>query len=591
MKKDIDLEKADPKQSEGALDAEAFSAKDKKSRRLFGIGTRALTAIAVVAIIAINVLVSAIGDAELWFIDLTRGKYKSHDYTMYTLTEECKNIVLNDAVSMIDEVNAERAASGEKRIKAKIIFCADKDVIEADADMRYVSFTARALAKEFSDSIEVEYVDIVSNPSSVQKYKTTSAATVYSSDVIVEFGSEYILQNKSAFFHTDPGEARPWAYNGEQKLCAMLMSVTRTDSPVCAITVNHGESIIAPDGKVKDEYSAFIGIIEGAGYSVCLLDLERDEIPENCRMMITFDPRYDFKAYGNLGEGGVSEIEKLDKYLDDLNSFFYVCDGDTPYLANLEEYVAEWGVNVNRVTGADGGRESCTVIDREASLDPASGSQLVGKYATEGLGATLTEDMRAAAYPANVVFGNATAIVPDASYVRSFAVADEESGDEAYVYYSYFRNGVSRTMFDVFTSHKSAASFVGGEQYEIATESSLFKLMTVTQESRQVQESNLTSVNQASYVLSVSSTEFFKNEYLESAAYGNTDVLLSALRNTSNPVIPVNLDVKVFGEQEILDKEAYETSDPTVWVRVLAIVPAALAVVIGTVIYVRRKYR
>ena len=95
-------------------------------------------------------------------------------------------------------------------------------------------------------------------------------------------------------------------------------------------------------GLQQERNSAFIDVIEGAGYEVIFIDLEREEIPKDCRMIICFAPTRDFYAYGSLGELGVSEIEKLDRYLDAAHSFFYVCDRDTPKLPALEEYLYEW---------------------------------------------------------------------------------------------------------------------------------------------------------------------------------------------------------------------------------------------------------
>lgn len=550
-----------------------------------------ITAIVMAAVIFLNVAVTLIGDGSLWYIDLTRERYISGESAMYTLSESCKRLVGDEAVAMVEQINAERAKNGEDKIKINVIFCADRDVIEADEYMRYVSYTARCLSDEFPDSIAVKYINIVANPSAVQRYKTTSAASIYPSDIIVEFGSEYLVQSSNAFFYTDTGETEPWAYNGEQKLAAMMLSVTRADSPVCAVTVNHGESIMGEDGKVAEKYTTFIRLVEGAGYDVRFLDLEREDIPENCRMMITLDPQTDFKAFGNLGEGGVSEIEKLDKYLDDANAFFYICDQSTPVLKNLDEYLAEWGVTVGRVEDKAGYMQNTAINDREMCVDSGRGNVILGNYATDGLGATLTKDMRKASYPPKVIFGNATSIVPAENYNKAFAVADEETGDEAYVYYSYYKNGISRTMVDVFSTYVSAESFVDGEVHEIATEGNLFKLMTVTQEERQIQQSNLTSVNRASYVLALSSTEFLENDCLDSTSYGNTDVVLSALRNTGSAVVPANVDLKGFYEYEIKDEFALKEQKPTVWVRALTITPAVVALAVGIVVNVRRKYR
>ena len=551
----------------------------------------AIAAAVLVAVILLNLFVAILGDARLWYIDLTRGKYKTQDAAFYTLSDECRALISSDAIPMVKAVNAERKSRGEEPIKVKVVFCTDKDYIEDDDMMKYVSFTARALQKEFPGEIEVEYVNTVKNPSAVQKYKTTSAASIYPSDVIVEFGSEYLVQSINSFYYFDEAETTPWAYNGEKRLSAMILALTRAESPICCITTNHGETLFDANGEVKEEYTTFIKVIGGAGYNVQFIDLEREEIPENCRMMITFGPTSDFKAFGDLGDNGVSEIEKLDKYLDAANSFFYICDRNTPVLENLEEYLEEWGITVTRVADVADNLDNYFVKDAVNCIDSGSGDMIVGNYATEGLGAVLTEDMRRAAYPAKVIFGNSTSITPAANYYKLYVQADEESGINAYNYYHYYKNGVSRSMFDVFTTYATAYANVAGEQYEIATEYQRFKLLTVTQETRQVQEDNFTTINRASYVISLASTDFVTNELLESKAYGNTDAITTLLRNTGNEVIPTDVELKAFYDYAVNDSFAYRAVKPDVWSIWLIATPAVIAVVAGAVINIRRRYR
>mgnify|MGYP003302538866 CR=1 FL=1 len=145
-------------------------------------------------------------------------------------------------------------------------------------------------------------------------------------------------------------------------------------------------------------------------------------------------------------------------------------------------------------------------------------------------------------------------------------------------------------MFDVFTTHSTASAVVGGEIYEIATEHNRFKLMTVTQETRSVQDGSFDVVNQASYVLSLTSTDFLTNEALDSA-YGNTDVVLSALRSVGSEVVTADVDLKVFYSYDVENQAAYLVNRPEVWAWCIVLIPVSAAIVTGTVITGRRKYK
>ncbi|MBE6647263.1 MAG: hypothetical protein E7611_06465 [Ruminococcaceae bacterium] len=552
-----------------------------------------ITVAVVLAVIIINIAVSALGDAFLWFIDLTQVRYTSGEATMYTLSETCKNLIGTDAVPMIEKVNAERRARGEEPIKLNIIFCADKDHIENDPMMTYLNMTARTLEREFPHAIDVQYVNIVKDPSAVQKFKTTSASTIYNSDVIVEFGSEYLIQRISSFYYQDETATAPWAYNGEQRLSAMILSLTRAESPICAVTTNHGETLFDKDGKVKAEYSEFIELIGGAGYDVLFLDLEKDEIPESCRMMITFDPQTDFKAFGSLGDSGVSEIEKLDRYLDGSNAFFYICNRETPNLKNLEEYLEEWGVAVERASNGANTEENYIVRDSVNCTDTGRGDVVVGMYGEVGVAGGITKELSSQTYPPKVLFSNATSIKPSDSYIKTYVPADEATGAEAASYFHYYRNGVSRVLVDVFTSYDTASAYIGDEVYEIATKIDPFRLMTITRESRTIQETNYTTIDRSSYVLALSSTDFLTNDMLSSTAYGNCDVILSALRQSGTEAVPANVKLKafyVYEMKEIADEGQF-LKECKSWMTWLAVIPVAVCVFVGTAVVLKRRFK
>ena len=552
-----------------------------------------ITALIVLAVIVFNVIFAIAADANLWYIDMSEVRYTSGESTMYTLSDSCESLIKTEVIPMISAVNDDRASRGEEKIKLNIIFCADKDVIEGDDKMRYVSMTARSLEKEFSEFIDVQYVNIRQNPSSVQRFKTTSASSIYESDIIVEFGSEYLVQSVKSFYYQDDGKDYAWAYNGEQKLSAMILSLTRAESPICAITTNHGESLFSADGRVKEEYSTFIKLIGGAGYDIVYLDLEKDEIPENCRMMITFDPQSDFKAFGTLGENGVSEIDKLDRYLEESNAFFYICSRETPEHKNIEEYLSEWGIAIARADNGAGIFENYAVRDTGNCTDIGRGDVVVGKYGEEGVSDGLTSDLQSQSYPPMVLFGNPTAIKPSASYVKNYVPADTENKIAAYSFYSYFHNGVSRIITNVFSSYDTASAFVGGEVYEIAADDNLFGLMTITKESRIKQETSYTSIDRSSYVLSLASTDFLKNDSLDSAAYGNTDVVLAALRRTGGEAVPANVNLKAFYIYDIdgAENNVKFLSEATTWLVCLTVIPAVVTATVGGVVVIRRRRR
>ncbi len=540
-----------------------------------------ITAAVLVAVLLLNVVVTLLSYRFLWQVDETTNRYANTldrgDHSMYTSTEAFLSLIGESAVPMVDKVNAERAERGEDAIPVNIIFCDDRDHVEAATASRQILYTALQLRNEYPDHVKVSFVNVDKNPSAVQKYKVTSSSHIYTSNVIITFGTEFRVYGQSLFFQSEDSE--PWAYDGEKAFANAILAVTRAEAPVAGFITNHGE--------MTENCTELRNLIDRAGYIVKDIDLEKDDIPENCRILICYDPQTDFYAFGSLGETGTSEIEKLDRYLDQAYSFMLFVDNDTPVLPNLEEYLEEWGVTIARAEAEDGTTENYHLNDPVNRLDTA-GYHLLGNYETVGMGASLTRDMRSIAYPAKVVFPNATALRMSESYSDRYETDSSTGLTNHYGVYS--RNGIIRYLADVFTASNDAVAQVGGQTYEIATTNHPFRLMTITSEERKVQETNYTSVDDRSFVCVFASTEVVSDEALSSPAYGNTNLILAALNTMGREVTPADLDFKVYAHWEINEDILADTNvlAPTIC---LTIIPAAICFGAGVVIRVKRKYK
>ena len=536
----------------------------------------AVSVLVILGVLLLNAGFHALATRGLWFIDFAIPRYTSQEGTLYTVSDSCITLLDKNLPGAVDAVNAERAKEGLEPLKVEIIFCNDPDTINDNEYQRYVHYTALGLQKEFADYIEVKYINITKNPSAVQKYKATSATNIYPSNVIVSFGTEYRVYTLDALFTANDTASEPWAYNGEKKLSSGILAVTRAESPIACLTVNHGEGILAQ--------TEFLKLVEAAGYEIRTLDLENDPIPENCRLIITYAPTSDF--YGDPADEN-DEIDKLDKFLDKAYSFMYVCNPESPVLPNLEEYLEFWGVTVARKTDSAGVSENYTINDAETSVD-GEGFALIATYETLGKGASFTSDLRKTGYPPSVIFKNATALKPAENYNITYTLADETTGTEAYTYYSYYKNGISRTLHNIFTAPATATGMVDGKVHEEAGQYP-FSLMTLTVENRTVQETNYAVAHEPSYVCCVSSTEFLSDTVLASDAYGNADVVLGTLRSMGREVIPVTLEFKAFMVYDIGEKVTAANNAVTITV-LFATIPALICFGLGIFVNVRRKY-
>ncbi len=557
----------------------------RRGRRAVGA---AITAGVLALVTVLNILFSLGADRFMWQLDETVTRYTTREgVSMYTPTEEYLEWMREKVIPMVDKLNAERAANGEEALTINIKFCMERDKVYEQDKLRMLQYSALALQKEFPRHVVVSYINIEQNPSAVQQYKATSSSRIYPYQIIFEFGTEYRVRSYDFFFlKSDESSTDHWAYNGEQKITSLLLALTRAVSPIAGFITNHGESL--------DRCTAFRALVERSGYTVIDIDLSKDEIPADCRLLISYDPKTDFLGLGNSAFAGTddeSEIDKLDAFLDKSYSFMLFIDKDTPELPVLEEYMEEWGITVARGELSDGTVNNYTIRDQVQKLDK-DGYTPIADYVTTGTGGSLTSAMQSVAYPAKVVFPNATAIVMAESYRTTFVEADETEGTPAFSYGTYYRNGVSRYFYDVFLGGPNSVAEVGGKQYEISTELNRFKLMTLSLESRNRQETNYLSTNDPSYVAVFGSTDFASDTILNSASYGNADALSATLRTMGHEVEPANLEFKAFKKYDV-DTNAYkpDTGNMIATTVIMTLLPILICIIAGVVVSVKRKYR
>lgn len=561
--------------------------KSGSSRKLrYGGVTLALTTLILAVVIIVNVIFTALAQKFLWYADLTPE-------LLFTLSDNCVDLIANgddtyeqsfSPIEMVDKARAEKRAADpsfkDEDLMIRVIFCDDPDAWEETTSSRYVYETAKQLEAKFPNYISVENHNVIWNPSAVSKYGIYVGTT----SVIVEFGTEYRVRDVRSFYtYSDSTSTEPWAYNGEKIFASSILAVTRAESPVACLTTNHGE-------RLSD--TELLTTLDTAGFQVQELNLSTDEIPENCRLIVVFDPQTDFLVRDGFSSD-VDEIDKLDRFLDEDNSLMVFMSPDlTSPLQNFEAYLEEWGVSYDRQKTEEAGQTTYhpyIVRDTTQSLT-VDGYTIKGEYYTKGgEGAQLTYDMtNEVVNPPMMVFRDAMSISFSELYSPEHYV-DEESG-VTYDYAVYNVDGTYRKVYDVFTTGENAVAMANGQQVAKASAVNPLKLMTVSTESRMVVENETlgTGMNETSYVIACGSTDFASQSLLQSNSYGNSTFLEYALRAVGKEPVPVGVKFKPFGDYTI---DTITTSEATQYTVVLTVVPALLALGSGIFVIVRRKNR
>ena len=540
-----------------------------RSRRFrYGSMSVLITALVIAAVIIFNVIFSALASKFLWYIDLTREG-------IYTLSDNCIELI-DETFESVEKRRAEEGVTAP--LKVKIKFCDLEDNIMENTTQRYVLMTAKELVDRFPDYVEIEYINIWENPSAVEKYKSSVHTSITSTDVIVESGTEFRAYTLNKFYMTNSGSTTPWAYYGEKRFASGILAVTQAESPVAAVMTGHGEVF---------EDAELIYMLELAGFEIEVVnDLSTYEIPDNCRLMVSYNPTADFLAADGISD--ISEISILDKFLEGENhSLMVFMSPSSPILPNLENYLALWGVQFGRHTDGVGQTFPSMVKDADNALT-GDGLTFIGQYETLGLGADITSDLRNVSQPRRVVFKNAMPLFVADDYEVAHAL-DEESGKSLTYGYKDLGSGFTREVYNLFSSSTSAVLMADGKQVDSASATSTFGLMTITRQFRATQEDNMgyAYANQSSYVLACGSTEYAAEALIQSNTYGNSEVLLRALLEMGKEAVPTSLDIKPFSDTTIDTLTIKRANAYTVG---LTVVPAVLIFGIGIFVIVRRKY-
>ena len=577
------------------------------SRKLrYGGTSAALTALIIAVVILLNVIVSVLGQKNLWYTDLTPSE-------LFTLSDAAIDLLENGdetygsssplrALDATREKNAaynqanglkqgDEGAKDEKEM-INLIFCDDPDVWDQDSTLlQYIYQTAKQLREEFPDYIQVSNYNIVREPSLVDAFRVNSLSVINPNDVIISCGDEFRIYSAEDFYYTDTdevtGEEVAFGYRGERKFVSSILAVTRASSPVVSLITGHGETYSSA--------SDLIHVLDETGFALEEVDLTRDEISADCRLAIIYNPANDFMS-GADGVTDIDEIGKLDRFLAGGNSLMVFMDPQTKPLTLLEEYLEEWGIVFDR-TVSGGVSTSHIVEDTTRALLQNGENQgartFYGDYALGTPVAHLTEDIRSRGTEPRMVFKNAMSIsFADGYDLRHYPSINDTATDDA-IPYDYAVStvlGQTREVYDIFVSGPNAKAVAGGQVVEKATAANPLKLMTCSRQIAFTQEDNMgwEAAEEFSHVYACGSIEFAADALLQTSAYGNNEFMLSLASYAASEAVPHSLTWKPIADLTI---DIVTTEEATRYTLILTIIPAVLALGAGIFILVRRKYR
>lgn len=490
-----------------------------RSRKFkYGSVATAFTVAFIAIVVIFNIIFTALASKYMWYIDMTEEQ-------LFTLSDEAKEI-MSDIKS---EVN--------------IYFASEPDVLmtgENAGYMKYIYTTALQLEEEFKN-VHVECVDVLKNPSFFREFYQTAATDIDTDSVVIESGGEVRVFTAEAFFSfSDLSDASTvWAYFGENKMMSGIMQVTQTEQPVVSFTTEHGESL--------ESAYYLMQLFHDNGFEVNTVNLAQDDLSEDCRILVIYDPIYDFVG-AEAEDASRNEIEKLDKLLDNYAAVLvFESPENVANLTNLNEFLEEWGISYVADT---------TIRDTEHSMS-VDGYSIIAEYQKDTLGASIYSDLNNLATPPKTIIRKAAPI--DILWTEGGGL-----------------NG-TRDVSAVLKSYDTSEQMEGG----IVTGGGSYNLVTISRETRIVDNEYYYS-----YVMAAGSPTFASGSYLESNAYANDDIIGSAMKAIGRERVLSKLKRKPFDDDEI----TITTAESNRWTVAMTTVLPTIFAIAGAVVITKRKH-
>ena len=500
----------------------------------YGGITLALTLLVITVTVLANAVFGTLAKRYTWYSRMiSEGSYD--------VTEDCYAL-LGEAFEAVPSKAVE------------IIFCdlPNEENAMEDSTLDYVYKTALSLAARYPERIRVTCYDIWTNPTTVKKYTSmedpftgeTTEISIKSNSVILVSEDYHRVYSYMEFFvfANDADTSSVWAYNGEKKLAAGILRAINADSQVVCLTNNHGEAFY--------DYE-LLYLLDDAGYVIRYIDLHHEEIPENCHLIISYNPNSDLIADEISAK---SEIDILEQFLSrEGNSFLVMLENGTPCLPNLERFLESWGVDCDYYTDRATENSYRYMVQDAAQSLTSDGYTIYGEPVKEGNSGTILEGL---ARP--VVFKNATSLGAAQGFINN--------GNGSYT-------KENRTLYSLYESSDSSSCWANGK----VVDGGNAMLMTLT-------EQKLTKGS--SHVGVIASADFSEKTFLQSAVYGNSDTLLRTLDHVGKDLVPEGLTIKPFSSTDI---STITTAQMLRWTLALSLIPAAVFTVVGVVVLVRRR--
>lgn len=457
--------------------------KRKVTRKFkFGAIATLFTALFIVAVILLNVIVSAVDSKVRLYVDLTADQI----FSISDSTKEAIRLQLDEAK---EESGSETTIT--------FTFLLPRDQLVATKEGSWVVTLAESYAEAFEEIQVVFRDDLITHPENYSYY-TDLGYTISSRSIILSSSASkasFRIFNFDSCLVYDEEGSNVWAFKGEMQFNAAIIAVTSQEIPVVSFTSGHGES--TPESLVEIFYNC--------GFAVEYVDLATEEISSATKLLVISSPKKDIMAVED--DSVKSEYTKISDYLNDYRSLIVIASPSTPALPVLDELLEDWGIEIVR---------NQIIMDDSYSV-PGDNRRLYVNYTeSENIANTITSSLTELSNPPRTV----------SHFSAPIRILDEGDGS------IYGAESVLETSDNSYV-------LVKDENGKETKESGPFSVMAVS--TRYTIRNN---TDLYGHVVVFSSEAFTETNSYQSE-FGNTDIIHSTIRLLTNENIPQEVNYKV----------------------------------------------
>lgn len=514
-------EKKTGKKKKKEIDPEKAAQKRYNRRKMkYGSVATAITIVVLAVVVAVNVVVDMLSDKIDMIVDLTPdGSFEVSENTMDYLAS------LNEPVQIV---------------------CMTNEQTFSTSTYIYYKQAYEILKKYeiYSDNIDVIFVDPVEDPTYANRFSTdfnykgeiSAYDIVVASDKRMKKLSIQDLYNTESYFDYSTFQQREdiVSSKAEQELTSAVMYVTDPD-PMQAVIFKSETSC--------SSYDNVMNILSSNGFEVSEIDPLTESLPEETDLVVINAPLNDYDT---------NVIDELYDFLDNGGNLgknlIYLADLTQKETANIDAFLAEWGIKV----------EQGTVGDQDPNNLQSQSYYVVRNYISEN---DFSGNVSQTSLPVINYQSRPITLLFDTKDTRT-AVPLLQTKDTAFVLTAEMQEAAQ---------NNEDPQIVNGVQTTMA----VGRKYIFDSENKQV----------FSNVLVIGSAEDLDEAFTSSAYYNNGDYFVSILNTMTGKTTGINIVAKDLSAETFDMDQGKAGNYSTLFI---IVIPAAVLIA-GIVVFVRRR--